>query len=75
MLTIYWECDRDTTKLDWLESRYTFSFGNECDRNYMGLSSLRVMNEDKVLPDKGLSTHGHRDMEIIYYVLDGALTV
>lgn len=73
MLTIYRECDRGTTKLDWLDSRHTFSFGNYYDRDRMGVSSLRVINEDIISPARGFPTHGHRDMEIISYVLDGAL--
>jgi redox-sensitive bicupin YhaK (pirin superfamily) len=65
--------DRGHTKLDWLDSRHTFSFGDYYDRQNMGFSDLRVINEDHVKPDAGFPTHSHRDMEIITYVLEGAL--
>jgi redox-sensitive bicupin YhaK (pirin superfamily) len=65
--------DRGRTKLDWLDSRHTFSFGDFYDSNHMSFGALRVINEDRVTPGGGFPTHSHRDMEIITYVLDGAL--
>lgn len=64
---------RGRTKLDWLDSAHTFSFGHYYDEHYMGFGPLRVINEDRVRGDRGFDPHSHRDMEIITYVLEGAL--
>ncbi len=65
--------DRGATRLNWLESRHTFSFNRFHDPDYVGFRDLRVINEDRVAPGAGFSEHGHRDMEIITYVLSGML--
>jgi redox-sensitive bicupin YhaK (pirin superfamily) len=73
MLLIRRSDDRGRANLGWLDSRHTFSFADYHDQRYMGYGPLRVINEDRVQPAQGFGTHGHRDMEIISYVLEGEL--
>ena len=73
MLTIRRAQDRGVSTFSWLDSQHTFSFGHYRDPQHMGFSDLRVINEDRVIPGAGFGTHGHRDMEIISYVVDGEL--
>ncbi len=64
---------RGRTKIGWLDSYHTFSFGGFHDPDRMGFRALRVINDDRVVPGAGFGTHGHRDMEIFTYVLEGAI--
>ena len=73
MIDLRYAEERGAAKLDWLDSRHTFSFGHYYNPRRMGFGPLRVINEDRIRPGTGFGTHGHRDMEIITYVLEGAL--
>ena len=73
MQKLFKASDRGVERLDWLDTRYSFSFAGWHDPARMGFRSLRVLNEDRIAPGKGFGRHGHQDMEILTVVLEGAL--
>ena len=73
MLNIRHENERGHTKIDWLDSRHTFSFGSYTNSDFQSFRALRVLNDDRVTPGMGFGTHSHRDMEIITVVTEGTL--
>ena len=73
MIRIHKAAQRGTTKISWLDSRHTFSFGDYYDPENLNFRALRVMNDDRVAPAAGFGMHPHKDMEIVTYILAGKL--
>jgi redox-sensitive bicupin YhaK (pirin superfamily) len=73
MITVRKNYERGITELGWLHSKHTFSFADYYDACYQGVSTLRVINDDRVEPGKGFPTHTHQDIEIVSYVTEGTI--
>jgi hypothetical protein len=73
MITIRPSAERGNFNFGWLDTKHTFSFGSYYDPKYTGFGNLLVINEDIIAPGQGFGTHGHRDMEIVTYVIEGEL--
>ncbi len=73
MITVREAQDRGRTETGWLDSAHTFSFGEYYDRSFTGFRDLLVINDDRITPGAGFGTHGHKDMEIVSWVVEGSL--